>query len=1097
MSQELPPRKRRSAPSGDYSAIVGEVTPESTPARRRESEATVVDASPEREKKKRNVGAKTQRDGAEEDLFSFFKGDLEKLIGLKKHITVTFDGACRGNQTKEKKASCGACAWVMSGDDKAGDAFDFRMSKIEGDKPTNNKAELRACIMAVRLAAEIAGALKETPNVIIKGDSLYVVSGVLDGKLATITKEKSAQINWEEWNELRRAVLEADCVFEWRWIPRCLNEAADECANAALDDKDINRVPLYNKVPWRETSHAIQQQDLWDYWTCTTRSACKFLSPYLHDSWRKLFFALLHNALSATQDVEAAWFSVIAAPMIYLFPQPKASQRTFLSRVSDINIATKVFSDTLTKPTAIEKREFPSKTLEQSVEYLVSCGKSSRACELLEGKVISVMPATKPDAVKTWPEAKYDNKLLFKDTDAMDIAFAQIVAAVRGMRNGKAADLGGWTKELFSVLLRDISDINKQLIEMFFTKVANMAFPEVIVNCLRSDKGLYIGDERKKRGVSLSSFFSKVLWRMTFDRNPNHFLPQSIFGAVARVQFALDTGKYILKTDGSNAFFNVDRRKVFNSLQHIECPLLRAMWNFSYGSSSKVVLRDDGARTFFHDMSTGVKAGCASGSKLFIKGLESITSLPGTPAIVDDIYFINEADKDRNVAMEEARNKLSVTGIEFFGPKTRFISASDEPLEMLGGVVLPNSKLPINATTTKIINPVLQLLRKLAGLQVSKQAKFVMFNTILLRMKYMFRATHLVQCRAIAEQLDLDVQAIFKEVFGLQAMPSDRTALIHLPVEHGGLGIAHFLSLSRWYWSKQIDEMFFWTPEQRKARYSPGFDPSLTEAGATLVGTLALQDNIIVKSVLAIKKAPSAHIIRTIPRENLKLEDKAFMAMLFSKLQYLPTFFTPACEITAGHDLYAHMVECGKCRQGAVRHNAVAYELMRCIPKIGFVVSQSTSHLPLPKHTATGSQRLWSDKTVAGPDMIVYAGSDVHAIDFTIVNPAIEGRYSEKPRTRDTILRAVQKKKETYVEWEETYKMSCKAFVMTTNGFFGYDTVALLEQYAKDRGTWFPSWTQLRLQKVMYEAIANILTLTVAKKRAAPFTAEALSQRPT
>ena len=170
---------------------------------------------------------------------------------------------------------------------------------------------------------------------------------------------------------------------------------------------------------------------------------------------------------------------------------------------------------------------------------------------------------------------------------------------------------------------------------------------------------------------------------------------------------------------------------------------------------------------------------------------------------------------------------------------------------------------------------------------------------------------------------------------------------------------------------------------------------------------------------------------------------------------------------------------------------------MRCIPKIGFVVSQSTSHLPLPKHTATGSQRLWSDKTVAGPDMIVYAGSDVHAIDFTIVNPAIEGRYSEKPRTRDTILRAVQKKKETYVEWEETYKMSCKAFVMTTNGFFGYDTVALLEQYAKDRGTWFPSWTQLRLQKVMYEAIANILTLTVAKKRAAPFTAEALSQRPT
>jgi hypothetical protein len=366
---------------------------------------------------------------------------------------------------------------------------------------------------------------------------------------------------------------------------------------------------------------------------------------------------------------------------------------------------------------------------------------------------------------------------------------------------------------------------------------------------------------------------------------------------------------------------------------------------------------------------------------------------------------------------------------------------------------------------------------------------------MLLRLKYMFRATHLVQCKAIAEQLDLDVQGIFKEVFGLQAMPSDRTALIHLPVEHGGLGIAHFLSLSRWYWSKQIDEINV-PYELKKDKYSPGFDPSLTEAGATMVGTMVLQDNIIVKSVLAIKKAPSAHIIRTIPRENLKLENKAFMAMLFAKLQYLPTFFTPACEITPGHDLFAHTVECGKCRQGAVRHNAVAYELMRCIPKVGYVVSQSTSHLPLPQHTPTGTARLWSDKTVAGPDMIVYAGSDVHAIDFTIVNPAIEGRYSDTPRTRDTILRAVQKKKQTYVEWEKAYEMSCKSFVMTTNGFFGYDTIALLDQYAKDRAPWFVSWTQLRLQKVMYEAMANILTLIVAKKRAAPFTAEALSQQP-
>ena len=240
-------------------------------------------------------------------------------------------------------------------------------------------------------------------------------------------------------------------------------------------------------------------------------------------------------------------------------------------------------------------------------------------------------------------------------------------------------------------------------------------------------------------------------------------------------------------------------------------------------------------------------------------------------------------------------------------------------------------------------------------------------------------------------------------------------------------------------------------------------------------------------------KAPSVQLLGVIPRDSVKLSDAAFEALIFSKLQYLPDKFKPPCEMPPGTDLYAHWVGCRRCKQGITRHNTVNYELMRCIPKIGFVCSAQTSHLPLPKDTATGTARLWSDKTVAGPDLLVYA-DPTHAIDLTIVNPTVEQRTSETPRARCCLTRAVQKKRDTYTDWETVYDMRCRSFVMSTNGFFSHDAQQLLGEYAEGRGRWFVSWVELRLQVKLCEVQAAILHMMVARTAASPYTTEAVSQ---
>ncbi len=81
------------------------------------------------------------------------------------------DGACKNNQNKNiRKAGCG----VYFGGNNHNLNIDNISVKLEGNKQTNQVAELTACILAIEKLFSIIPT--NTQNIIIKTDSMYTIN---------------------------------------------------------------------------------------------------------------------------------------------------------------------------------------------------------------------------------------------------------------------------------------------------------------------------------------------------------------------------------------------------------------------------------------------------------------------------------------------------------------------------------------------------------------------------------------------------------------------------------------------------------------------------------------------------------------------------------------------------------------------------------------------------------------------------------------------------------------------------------------------------------------------------------------------------------
>ncbi|KAI4195200.1 MAG: hypothetical protein LQ350_007322 [Teloschistes chrysophthalmus] len=160
-------------------------------------------------------------------------------------IIVAVDGACRGNGFPGAQSSHGIFFALQS---------PYNRSVLHDDAtPTSQKAELRACLQALGLVADVQrGLVKGGPPIervtklgqlVIKADSAYLINSMTD----FITKWRvngyrtskgTIVVNHEIFAQIDRevGVLEALGVKVAFWhVPRERNQNAGALANAAFD----------------------------------------------------------------------------------------------------------------------------------------------------------------------------------------------------------------------------------------------------------------------------------------------------------------------------------------------------------------------------------------------------------------------------------------------------------------------------------------------------------------------------------------------------------------------------------------------------------------------------------------------------------------------------------------------------------------------------------------------------------------------------------------------------------------------------------------------------------------------------------------------
>ena len=165
------------------------------------------------------------------------------LKGHPDAIFVAIDGACRDNGATGARSSYGVFFAESS---------PYNLSSIiQGSSHSSQKAELRACMMALRKVEKIRDPLEivddepySLKKVVLKSDSEYVVKGITKWlpkwkKNGFRTARGSSVVNAKLFKDIDAQIdlldeLGVRCLF-WL-VPRGENQEADRLANRALDE---------------------------------------------------------------------------------------------------------------------------------------------------------------------------------------------------------------------------------------------------------------------------------------------------------------------------------------------------------------------------------------------------------------------------------------------------------------------------------------------------------------------------------------------------------------------------------------------------------------------------------------------------------------------------------------------------------------------------------------------------------------------------------------------------------------------------------------------------------------------------------------------
>lgn len=984
-------------------------------------------------------------------------------------FTICFDGASR-DRTPE--TTVGAAILLT---DTAKKAYIVQRRK---QADTANAAELDGFHAALRLALWIsekreAHALRAHAPIApttydFLGDSSYVIQLATTGVMNALAgPDRTDSDSWirkipnfdrlAECGALVRTLLSRPGVSTtYAFHRRRYNAAPDELCNAYLDKREPELAKL------GRVARVAFDESVFD--TAIDWPSRRFLPRELFAEWRRVIALLVADCVS-----ERDMMLVLMAPRLLLSFLPRHRYAAHFAQFQSREDVVQYVADLVPLPRTPE----PS-TLDERVRRFLHEGTPGKALDAVIAPATTV-EATTEITSRLWPQTASSPPLDLRvpacgDTlQALDIQLMQLIA-VRRLRNKKAADAGGWTKEL--LLAAGIPTVFP-LLNLMYTRFAQM--PERVRRLITTDRGLLLNQGPKVRPASVGSLWAKLWWHHQLCRYSFPLLPNQIpaADATAVLNQMVRRGP-VLKTDCSNAFHSVERYIIRDQLVQLKLNHLFQLWTIFYASPTTIRFRR-AAGPLSITLTRGVRAGCVSAVWLFQLAMREpllyIEKHVARPlAVVDDIYIPATAE-----CVPQISPALRAIGLSLNESKTCLMQPRSTS-KVLGTWISSDGIVPIT-----VLKPVEAEVAAVCTAISSFHVRYHLLTCLFHRYTYALRYLVADNAHQIIATMSSMWQSAIKEMAGGD-IPS---LLFSAPLEAGGFAAGYECFLDAWKvvqnhsLTKYAAIFGLATPVRvetpqdtervvrqawfRKQRAKPGATDGIPE------GLLTLHE--------LNERQPMEDWLVNLPTYDWCLRNEEFASALLLRVGRTPASFTP-CPIrshfgTSPEQLWHHALKCPRCSHRVPRHNAVVNALALTLRKYGVVISTLPGSKPRPETVRNPCANADENMQEKGPDAEVHLDG-VFCIDVAIT----AGSQGEASKTADLLARTYNYKLRLYQEWEAFYGMKCYPIIFSVFGNIHTRSRSIIESWAK----------MLHKPRLAHEIIVNcgkalIATTTAALRR--------------
>lgn len=1009
-----------------------------------------------------------------------FHGTISTIVS--KDVYIFFDGACRGVDL-----TVGAAVLM----DQQVPYYGVKQST---DARTPTQAELLGLEVALQITHTVLEArLREkntSPTTIrIFGDSAHVIAEAESGAMAALGRlDRPSQDFLQKINNhdfltacgkrmVAIATLFPFAQLTFAFHRRKYNAAPDEVCKAFLDGRDPGPLKRVAKTPF---APSILN-------SCCSWSCRRFLPRELWDEWRRVVLLLIPG--SAAEATDTDWKLLLFAPRLLLsflrrgdYIRHLASLRTkedILDYLSDLTPETRPQRHDTDLQTTITKfftENHPGKAL----DHIIAPS--------------SIAAPTQGLATKFWPRADTPQFQIIDRVvnPTVDFDLLHLIAR-RKLKANKAADLGGWTKELLNA-------VGVKHFAVLLQAVMRGDANSTVVKVVTADKGIMIQQESGKiRPAAITSIWCKLLWHHAFARTRAARLPCQLPAApaTAALSMFLRHSPVVIKTDCSNAFHSLDRAAIKEAIVAQNLTEIIPLWNLFYGKRTQIVFPDQAkppTEWITHSLTRGTRAGCVSGTLLFELGiarsLSRIQELGKTLAVVDDIYVAVQANAGM---LERIGNILKDAGLTLNVAKSKIIDSGNVNELKLGTWMDVAPVVPPEVVLARIREP----LSKVLASDVKLHYKYHLVDMLFRRQIYGLRHLTCSNSLDIASKVSVFWRETVQNLVGGE-IPD---LLFQASLEDGGLagGFDAFPQAWMKYNARHANlytRIFEYPHMQVELEGTLNEKELRKEYFMTRLKDVSDVNGCAPHYLLAYKsheKRAMEDWLAQIPNYQWCLPDENFKAAMLLRCYTVPHGFK-RCDRDPGPEdsRWDHAMKCKVCSNPVLRHNIVLDSIARTLRSRGIVVTTNTNRHPLPKtiRDAAYVDRTEENSVMKGPDAEIYV-EDLQCIDVVVTTPW-------KGKARCPLLNVYNEKVTLYKEWTEFYKMKCHPVAVSAFGHVHTATRAVFESWEKSLHMSSLCFDIIRaINRSVQYAITNPLIIAMNKTKVADLRSHTETDRTT